>query len=222
MKATFFVPIRNRERRPVLSTNALRRLDARFEIGSHTLDHVPLSELAQDECTRQIVGGKNALEQQLGHVVPGFCYPRGKWNRSVLEAVMQAGCSYARTVENLRLDFGDNLYSIPTSMQIFPHGKQVLLRNYIRYGRYFLRFKAITIGLQSKNWLDFLVRLLDTELDETNVLHIWGHSWEIEEQALWPELEELFALVASRHPKFCSISELVAGFGKSQSCEIYE
>lgn len=210
LKATFYVPIRNCEGRPVLSTEALRRLDRRFEIGSHTLDHVPLAELQQDECTRQIVEGKVALEQQLGHGVDGFCYPRGKWNSSVRDSVVKAGCSYARTVENLRLDSGDDRYSIPTTMQIYPHGKQLLLRNYILYGHHISRFKAITMGLQSGNWLDFIVRLLYAGLDEATVLHIWGHSWEIEEQALWTKLEELFSIVVSRQPRLCTISELVA------------
>jgi len=209
LKATFFVPIRNREGHPVLSTDALRRLDGRFEIGSHTLDHIPLTDLPQKECARQIVEGKVALEQQVGHAVSGFCYPRGKWNGLVRETVINAGCNYARTVENLRLDRGNDRFSIPTSMQIFPHGKRVYFSNYIRYGRYISRFKAITIGLQSKNWIDFLIRLLDSDLDEKSVLHIWGHSWEIDEKKLWSKLDSLFSLVASRQLRQSTISELV-------------
>jgi peptidoglycan/xylan/chitin deacetylase (PgdA/CDA1 family) len=210
LRATFFVPIRNCEGRPVLSTDALRSLDKRFEIGSHTLDHVSLPGLPQGECVRQIVEGKIALEQRLGHTVDGFCYPRGKWNRSVRKAVETAGCSYARTVENLWLDSGEDKFSIPTSMQIFPHGKQLLLRNYLLYCHHVSRFRAITIGLQSNSWLDFVVRLLDADLNEKSVLHIWGHSWEIEEQGLWAELEEMFSIIASRHPRLCTISDLVA------------
>jgi hypothetical protein len=57
--------------------------------------------------------------------------------------------------------------------------------------------------------MDFLIKLIDTVLDEGSILHIWGHSWEIEEQELWMKLEELFSLIASRHPKLCTIGELI-------------
>ena len=216
LKATFFVPIRNREGRPVLSTDTLRRLDGRFEIGSHTLDHTPLTGLHRTECARQIVEGKAALEQQVGHVVPGFSYPRGKWNAPVRDSVLKAGCNYARTIENFRLDPGSDRFSVPTTRQIFPHGRHVLLWNYFRYGNHISRFKALTTALQSKNWMGFLVRLIDTDLDESSVLHVWGHSWEIEERGLWTELEAFFSIVASRHPKPCTINELVAGSMKCQ------
>jgi len=104
LKATFFVPIHNYEGLPVLSTTALRKLDGRFEIGSHTLDHIPLTKVSLAECTRQVIEGKIALEQILGYAVPGFCYPQGKWNVRVRDIVMQASFLYARTIENFRLD----------------------------------------------------------------------------------------------------------------------
>ncbi len=210
LKATFFVPVHNLEGYPVLSTQALREIDGRFEIGSHTLDHTPLTELSERECARQVAEGKLGIEQQLGHAIPGFCYPRGLWNKRVRETVMQAGCVYARTVENLRLDCGKDRFSVPTSIQAFPHGKQVLLRNYLRYGHYVSRFDMLTTALRSKNWIDFLIKLIDGALSEGSVLHVWGHSWEIEERGLWIKLGELFSLIASIHPKVCTISELIA------------
>lgn len=216
LRGTFFVPGRNREGRPVMAADALRRLDGRFEIGSHTRDHVPLVGLSRETCLRQIVEGKTGLEQQLGHAVPGFCYPRGKWNESVRDIVREAGCSYGRTVENFRLDIGSDRYSLPVTMQAYPHDKQVLLRNYMRHGRLIPRFWAFSAGLRSKDWLDFAGRLLDADLGETGVVHVWGHSWEIEEQGLWHKLEGLFAMVASRQPRLRTIGELITDALKSQ------
>lgn len=215
LSGTFFVPGRNCEGRPVMAADALRRLDGRFEIGSHTRDHVPLAGLPRETCLRQIVEGKMGLEQQLGHAVPGFCYPRGKWNESVRDMVREAGCGYGRTVENFRLDIVADRFSLPTSMQIFPHNKQVLVRNYVCQGRLISRFRAFSAGLRSKDWLDFAGRLLDADLGETGVVHVWGHSWEIEEQGLWHKLEDLFAMVASRQPRFCTIAELITDVFKS-------
>ena len=209
LKATFFVPFKNSEGRPVMSTDALCRLDGRFEIGSHTMDHVVLTELSREECERQVVGGKDALEQLLGHVVSGFCYPRGKYNVLIRDIVMRAGCNYARTIENLRLDLGEDPFSIPTSIQLFPHGKQVLIRNYLRYGHYITRFEVLKIAMRSKNWFDFIVNLLKYDSEDCIILHIWGHSWEIEGLGLWNQIEELFSIIAAKQPKLCTISELI-------------
>ncbi len=209
LKATFFVPIHNREDLPVMSGDVLRRLDKRFELGSHTLDHALLTKISDTQCTHQVVEGKAALEQQLGHAVLGFCYPCGKLNERVRKTVARAGFAYARTTENLRFDFGGDLFSIPTSIQVFPHGAQVLLRNFLRFGHYNLRLHALRIVLQSENWLDFIIKLLNAESEENSVIHVWGHSWEIEKLGLWAQLNELFSQVRSRKPKLCSVKELV-------------
>ena len=208
LPGTFFIPIHNLEGRPVISIQALRRLDSYFEIGSHTLDHVLLTEVSPEECLRQVTLGKTELEQHLGHPIKGFCYPHGKWNYQVRLKVKCAGFDYARTIENFRLDWGNDLYTIPTSIQIFPHGKHVLLSNYIRFGHYRSRFKIFAISLISNNWLDYILRVLDMLLDDNSILHVWGHSWEIEEKGLWPQLENFFSLVASRSPTLCTINEL--------------
>lgn len=175
-----------------MSNSALHGLNGRFEIGGHTMDHASLTEVTRSGFTRQVMAGKAALEQQLGHAIPRFCYPRGKWNKRVRETLMQAGFIYARTIENFMLDCGKDRFSIPTSIQIFPHGKQVLLRNYARYGHYLSRFNAITSALRNKNWTDLLIKLIEPELDEDSVLHIWGYSWKIEEQKLWIKFGRIF------------------------------
>ena len=76
---TFYVPRRNVEGRSVMTTHELRTLDAGFEIGGHTIDHVRLDRLQPIERRRQIVDGKRLLEDELGHAVEGFSYP---WGRS--------------------------------------------------------------------------------------------------------------------------------------------
>lgn len=47
------------------------------EVGAHTLDHVNLNEVSDDEARRQIAGSKTKLEDMLGLEVPHFCYPYG-------------------------------------------------------------------------------------------------------------------------------------------------
>lgn len=209
LKGTFFLPIRNREGRPVLSPDAMRRLDGRFEIGSHTLDHAYLTRLPQADCQHQIVDGKDCLEQIVGHRVEGFCYPGGKLNARVKRAVSQAGFAYARTIESLRMDCGEDRYAVPTTLQFYPHRRSVILRNFLRHTRYGERFPAMRLAISGSGCWDSLIRLLEASATSERVIHIWGHSWEIEEQGLWSQLQTFLAAVAAMQPQACSVSDVM-------------
>ncbi|HEV7816478.1 MAG TPA: hypothetical protein VGP06_15440, partial [Janthinobacterium sp.] len=39
LNGTFFIPMANREGKPVMSAGQIRDIGKQFEIGSHTLDH---------------------------------------------------------------------------------------------------------------------------------------------------------------------------------------
>src|SRR5437762_91335 len=76
---TFYQPLSNREGLPVMAPSDVRRLSESFEIGSHTIDHCYLDRVDEAEARRQIAGGKDRIEQILGHQVSGFCYPGGHY-----------------------------------------------------------------------------------------------------------------------------------------------
>ncbi|MEW6282388.1 MAG: polysaccharide deacetylase family protein, partial [Candidatus Eremiobacterota bacterium] len=61
------------------------------EIGSHTLTHRNLTGLEPDDLRREVHDSKRWLEDELGQPVTTFCYPRGRFNLSVLRQVRQAG-----------------------------------------------------------------------------------------------------------------------------------
>src|SRR5215212_7229599 len=77
LKATFYIPIRNREGPPVMNGAQLRQLADRFELGSHTYDHCYLKTVGIEQAHHQITAGKRALEDIIGKPVQGFCYPGG-------------------------------------------------------------------------------------------------------------------------------------------------
>jgi peptidoglycan/xylan/chitin deacetylase (PgdA/CDA1 family) len=60
-------------------------------IGSHTVDHVDLAHAPLTAARAQIVAGKQAMEQLLGHPVLDFAYPYGGFNAAVETMVQQAG-----------------------------------------------------------------------------------------------------------------------------------
>ena len=128
---------------------------------------------------------------------------------------VRAQFDYARTIENLRLDCGEDRYASPTTLQFYPHGRAVLLRNFVRYGNYGERFYALRFAIAGRDYWDSLIRLLDASAISDHVVHIWGHSWEIEEHGLWPRLQAFFAVAAALKPEVCTVSDVMSRSEKS-------
>lgn len=68
-----------------------------IEIGSHTVTHANLARISPGSLQAEVVGSKQFLEHLLGHEVPSFCYPSGKFNSAVARAVAKAGYHDATT-----------------------------------------------------------------------------------------------------------------------------
>lgn len=194
---TFYCPVRNQEGLPVLAAHELRALDSSFELGSHTRDHVYADRVPPDAWEEQVVNGKKELEEILGHSVEGFCYPGGRVGPKSRTAVEAAGFIYARTIENMRLDCGKDPFLTPTSLQFFPHSRWVLVSNFFRYARWSKRI-SLTLACLSTEHLDQRIeRVLFRVREQNAILHLWGHSWEIEKYGLWPNLRRLFSRIES-------------------------
>lgn len=196
--ATFYCPLHNREGAPVMTGADLRALaGAGFEIGSHTHDHVYADRVPAAQWAEQVRRGKAALEACLGQAVAGFCYPGGVFGASQREVVRAEGFAYARTTVNLHADAGDDLFTLPTTLQLYPHARSVLWRNFLRHGRWPARWPLLQ-ATSAPTLEARVLALLDTVQRQGGVLHLWGHSWEIEALDLWPGLDRLFALLAAR------------------------
>jgi peptidoglycan/xylan/chitin deacetylase (PgdA/CDA1 family) len=83
----------------LLTADQVRQVaQAGMEIGSHGLDHVVLPE-ADDTRLRAETGRSRAILQELlGQQIRGFCYPYGRADARVVEAVLAAGYDYACAV----------------------------------------------------------------------------------------------------------------------------
>lgn len=69
----------------------LSLMDAGIEIGSHTMTHPLLDEIAPEEQSREIHEAKHVLESHLGRSVESFCYPAGHFSDATLRFVREAG-----------------------------------------------------------------------------------------------------------------------------------
>jgi len=195
--ATFYVPDRNSEGRPVLDAAAIRRLTGRFEIGGHSIDHVVLHRLPTEEVARQIEGNKRWLEDVSGKAVRGFCYVRGRYNRAVTDIVRHAGFEYARTTENLHTGIGNEPYEIPTTLQFYPHTASDYVKMLLRGSPSLSRARLFLSATGAGSMIERVRRLTDRARAGDGYFHLWGHSWELDEFGLWGELETALAHLSS-------------------------
>jgi peptidoglycan/xylan/chitin deacetylase (PgdA/CDA1 family) len=68
-----------------------------FAIGSHSLSHIPLTDLPDDLAKEEIEMSKTNIENKLNIDVEGFSYPRGSHTLKHAAMVEEAGYSYAVT-----------------------------------------------------------------------------------------------------------------------------
>ena len=81
-----------------LSESRVRMLIAAgWELGSHSLTHPDLTALDNVTLAREIAGSRLMLRSRFGVEVDFFCYPAGRYNRTVIRAVRRAGYLGATT-----------------------------------------------------------------------------------------------------------------------------
>jgi peptidoglycan/xylan/chitin deacetylase (PgdA/CDA1 family) len=66
-----------------------------MEIGSHTVNHLRLTEVDDACLAQELTDSKATLEALTGHAVNSFAYPYGAWDARCAEAVKQAGYTAA-------------------------------------------------------------------------------------------------------------------------------
>ncbi|MDQ6919811.1 MAG: polysaccharide deacetylase family protein, partial [Candidatus Dormibacteraeota bacterium] len=77
----------------------VREMDAYgIEIGAHTVSHADLTK-AGGTLAAEVGGSKAALEALVGHPVLDFCYPAGRYDAAVVQAVFAAGFESATTTQ---------------------------------------------------------------------------------------------------------------------------
>jgi peptidoglycan-N-acetylglucosamine deacetylase len=195
LKATFYIPGANHER-TMLSPSQIREIDREFEVGSHSLHHVRLTTMPPEKAWGEIVDGKKASEDMLGHEVISFCYPGGKFNSRLAKQVAEAGFLAGRTCRYFLNDFPKNpfCWDISTYANTFPAYVQVrhclLERNFAGAYNYITKFQART------PWASQFRHALEHVSKHGGIAHLYFHSWEIDQKNEWDQLEAVFKSVA--------------------------
>jgi peptidoglycan/xylan/chitin deacetylase (PgdA/CDA1 family) len=79
-------------RKGFMSVAQLRELaNAGFEIGSHSVSHAFLTDIAATQLRSELADSKHHLEDLLGRAVKHFSCPGGRWNRAVETTARELG-----------------------------------------------------------------------------------------------------------------------------------
>ena len=196
LKGTFYL-VTDSERWPLLPRSAIDELLAMgMEIGAHTKTHPDLRRLDHRELAIEVSECRDRLEEHCGTAVSSFCYPFGYHDHRVVEAARAAGYDLARTTLAFSLGLPEDPMRMATTFQLFPHPRLIHLRHAIREGNWDgLGRWATRFGLAHDP-----VRMAAAAIEEARrtggVVHIWGHSWEIDEHGLWDVFDAVFEVLS--------------------------
>jgi peptidoglycan/xylan/chitin deacetylase (PgdA/CDA1 family) len=208
LSGTFYVPRDVRWSR--MTETEIRGLSSRFELGGHTLHHVLLDRVTDDEARNQLAGSRRWIEDVTGKACRVFCFPGGKYRLRQLSLARESGYQAVRTAELLSMHLPRRvcgLAVVPTTVQVFPHSPSAYSRNAIRRCSVW-RLVGTGALLYGRDWLKLAHSLFDETLSHGGVFHLWGHSWEIEQEHQWERLEALLAIMALHREKFTSVTNL--------------
>jgi peptidoglycan/xylan/chitin deacetylase (PgdA/CDA1 family) len=196
LRATFYIPLANREN-PVLGPSGIRRLrDLGFEIGSHGLTHERVHQMPELEARREFYLSRRSLERILEEPVRGFCFSGGKTRKPLAVWVAQEGYDYCRSTRMFRQQRMRVRNVLHSSLQWYPHGTVGYLRHLMRRPRWiafsdFLRHQRPSLAKRAES-------LFDEALQKGLPFHLWGHSYDLVEPRQWHDLEAFLDHIAGR------------------------
>jgi peptidoglycan/xylan/chitin deacetylase (PgdA/CDA1 family) len=109
-----FVPTPiQREKFDLMNWEELQSLNPKLiTIGSHSMFHPILSNIAEDEIQTEIVESRRLLEQRLQRPIEYFCYPNGNYDDKIVSAVRNTYTA-AIAVASRIVTVGDDPYRLP-------------------------------------------------------------------------------------------------------------
>lgn len=207
--AVFFVPNKNCEGLETLSETDIKAMSESkiVSFGGHTKNHVYLTKIPLGNVFNEVVDNKKYLEAITQKKVDYFCFPGGKFNRNIFNQI----CSefkFFRTAGTMSSNFS-KVIRTPT-FHFYPRGKKSLLLNGLR-NRDRILFDCLK-NFDEKDYFELIKKIIDSASESKYLyqIHIWGHSWEIEQLGLWKKLEDLFLFLKSNH------SENIVGFNNEK------
>ncbi|MBW4083730.1 polysaccharide deacetylase family protein [Paenibacillus sp. S150] len=137
------------------------------EISAHTSAHPFLTMTPREGIAQEILKDRERLEQLAGYPVRGMSYPFGDYNDQVLSTLPALGIEYSRTVRS--------------------HGGFSLPDNLLAWHPTCHHRDMLALGQQ------FLEE--QPRFSRMQLLYVWGHSYEFNDNNNWEELEQFGSLM---------------------------
>ena len=197
--SVLYIPIKNHER-AVITKEQIKELSKipNIEIGSHTYNHIYLTTVPYDISLQEVKNGRNALEDILGCSVPKFCYPGGKFTPQITEGIKPI-VEKARTCNIMSIK-KDSSFNSDTTCHFMYRPLKSYIKQILLHAPIILRPKLLKWAFCNRiNLYDLINIFVDyaSEKEDDLNIHIWGHSWELEQYNLWVELEKTLQLLES-------------------------
>ena len=184
MPATFYVSPASREfaQKDLLTEQEIRSLGESFEIGGHTLHHSNLAQVPLDVAMDDIRAGKDSLEAILGKKLQSFAYPYGASSGPVQRAVRDLGFRVGRTTKRFSIEHSREYNALPTTVHVYTH-----LSDIPQLAKY-----------RTIKWQKLARYFFDQMMENGGVFHLWGHSWEVDKNNEWKNLEAVLEYISKR------------------------
>jgi peptidoglycan/xylan/chitin deacetylase (PgdA/CDA1 family) len=188
LKGTFYIA-RRADRGRALSRQQISELSQipGVEIGAHTLNHIDLRRADTETFRSEVLGSRHWLEDIVGQSVTSFCFPKGFHYAKMRHTLHRFGFTAARTTMSCRTDLRFDPLLMPTTLHFYPHRGWAYPRHALREGNWRGIANVLFSGASDRDPMAMLGRMLN--LPGTEYIHLWGHSWEIDDIAQWENLD---------------------------------
>ena len=155
-----------------LNLKECKEIAKNFTIGSHTYNHLHLKKeiINEEQAKFEIFNSRKFWQDETGQSIDTFCYPRGRFSIEYKKMVECAGYKSARGIMVGKLDDGEDPYYTDTTVHVGIKREE---------------YKELT-------WLEYaMVMFKQAQEIKNSTFHMFGHSWEIEANNEWKNLESL-------------------------------
>lgn len=83
-----------------------------FVFGSHTANHIPLTQLSPDKALEELTVSRDEIAQHLGEPPRYFAYPTGAYNLAMEDLIRHAGYTAAFTIRYGQVGVNSDLYAL--------------------------------------------------------------------------------------------------------------
>lgn len=173
----------NRDR---FNKDEIKQIYKNHEVASHTLNHLNLTTLSDEEIIRQVEDDRKALSDIVGYEVVGFAYPCGGINNNdhVAEVIKNhTGIKYCRTTTSS--------YSFDLPSNLLRFNPTVYFREYD---------KAIELAKQ----------FVELKTDTPKIFYIWCHAYEFDySDEAWNVFEDFLKIISNKEDIFYGVNKEV-------------